>query len=236
MFLQAAESFATALESADRHQSPRTKCTVFASAASFCLDTGRMQQADDLLRVAEQWAARSAFKQDALDVFLVRADSHLANHEAELAWKLVEQSVLPVGERVVSTGEAGRHERLLRHYVAATKGWDAYVSFGESRESQLRRLPIAAQLEVRGLDAWLRMKRGNAAPAIDAIAEILRASVPGVLVHLAVVGVAPEPELADSEGIPNLKRVVRLFASAIPEVFQDRPWWPRLASVRQELS
>ena len=227
-FLQAAGSFANALVAARRHQSPRAKATVFAAAASFCLDTGQAQQADDLLRLAEHWAARSTFRQDALDVFLVRADYHLAEQEAELAWGLVEEHVLPVGERIVTTGEAGRHERLLRHYVAATQGWDAYVSIQEQREERLGRLPIAGQLEVRGLDAWLRMVRGDEQAGIAVVQEILQATVPGVLLHLAVVGTAPQAELADARGIVNLRRAAQLYGWAIPEAIPGQPWWPQL--------
>jgi DNA-binding SARP family transcriptional activator/tetratricopeptide (TPR) repeat protein len=229
-FLQAAGSFATALEAAARHQSPRTKSTVFAAAASFCLDTGRFQQADDFLRLAEHWAARSAFRQDSLDVFLVRADYHLANQETELAWRLVEEQVLPKGERVATTGEAGRHERLLRHYVAETRGWEAYVSTREQREERVDRLPIAAQLEVRGLDAWLRMRRGDEQSGIEVVKEIVEATLPGILLHLAVIGTAPQAELASADGIANLKRAAQLFASAIPEPIPDRLWWPQLGS------
>jgi DNA-binding SARP family transcriptional activator len=228
-FLQAAASFSTALDSARPHQGPRTKATVFAAAASFCLDTAQPEQAEDLLRVAEHWAARSTFRQDALDVALVRADFHLARQEAELAWKLVDEQVVPIGERLVTTGEAGRHERLLRHYVAATRGWDAYLAMRDTRADRVGRLPIAAQLEVSALDAWLGLRYGDEGGSIDAVGAILKAGLPGVLLHLAVVGTAPDPELAEAAGVANLRRAAQLYESSIPERIPDQPWWPQLA-------
>jgi DNA-binding SARP family transcriptional activator/tetratricopeptide (TPR) repeat protein len=228
-FLQAAGSFSTALEAAGRHQSPRTKATVFAAAASFCLDTAQPQQAEDLLGLAERWAACSTFPQDALDVFLVRADYYLATQQTELAWRLVEEQVIPKGDRFTTTGEAGRHERLLRHYVAVAKGWDAYVALREERKEKVGRLPLAGRLEVMALDAWLRLRKGDKKAAASVVRSILEATLPGVLLHLAVLGTAPHPELAYAGGELNLKQAARLYGSAIPEMFPEQPWWPQLA-------
>jgi tetratricopeptide (TPR) repeat protein len=105
-FVEAADHFERALSRYSRQPTARYGCTIYGAAASFSMDIGAFDQADQLIRKGELCAKASPVARDVVDLVLLRADFHIAIGEPEHAWELLEQHVLRAGTKTYLVGEA----------------------------------------------------------------------------------------------------------------------------------
>jgi DNA-binding SARP family transcriptional activator/tetratricopeptide (TPR) repeat protein len=221
-FASAASYFRRAIHALADFPSPRDHAVVLSSAASFASDLGYSELADDCLMRAEAASSASKVVRDRLDTLLVRVDFHLTRREYELAWILMQEQVLPMGDRAYAIGESARHERLTRHLTYALSGTNAYVEARASRAELVSRLPMHGRVELSCFDEWVSERetmQGREAPG--AAANAMSAGFAGVVLHLAAIGCLPGFTATGPHSVATARQLVdqrpALFRETIPE-------------------
>jgi DNA-binding SARP family transcriptional activator/tetratricopeptide (TPR) repeat protein len=191
-FGRAAIYFDRAIRALTDFPSPREHAVVLSSAASFAMDLGYHDLADSCLLRAEAATTASHIARDRLDTLLVRADFYLTRREYELAWILMQDSVVPMGDRAYAIGESARHERLARHLTYALSGMDAYCSARTQRAGLVKLLPMHGRVELACLDDWIsERERCLGTRTSSALERAISGGFLGVVFHLAAVGCLP---------------------------------------------
>jgi len=218
---KAAAYFARAIESLPDFPSPKDHAVVLSSAASFAMDLGYLELADDCLLRAEAASATSRVARDRLDTTLVRVDFHLAKREYELAWMLMQDYVVPMGERAYAIGESARHERLMRHFLYALSGSGAIADARAERSAVIARLPLHGRVEMECFDAWVAERDRCEAGTAAALARAIAGGFAGAVMHLAAVGCLPSlPAAAPHDRLTSQRLAAHyplLFREGIPE-------------------
>jgi DNA-binding SARP family transcriptional activator/tetratricopeptide (TPR) repeat protein len=227
-FSDAATCCERSLRQCDDMANARLSAFVCWIAAALAMDLGDFGQADELLRRAESVTLDCHVLRDRQDVFLVRADYHLALGEPECAWPFVERVAGPQSDRQYMLGEAGRHERLRRHYVYATRGYTAFTEFSEARDDRTRRMPLAARLEVSAFDAWVRNREGSGTKdPLNSLDEILGCGMLGILAHLTTVHCCPGFDPGGPSSVSSAQLVAERFPGRVRGQIPRPVCWTR---------
>jgi len=220
-FRRAASYFGRAIEALPDFPSPKDHTVVLSSAASFAMDLGYCALADDCLLRAEAASMASRVARDRLDTFLVRVDFHLARREYELAWMLMQEYVVPMGDRGYVIGESARHERLLRLFLYALSGPTAFADARAKRTHVIARLPLHGRVELECFDDWVAERGGGHAETSTALVKATTGGFAGAVLHLAAVGCLPGlPATAPHESLTARRLTAQhplLFREEIPE-------------------
>jgi DNA-binding SARP family transcriptional activator/tetratricopeptide (TPR) repeat protein len=220
---RASEYFGRALRALADFPDPKACATVLSTAASFALDLGDLRLADTCLALAQAAVSRSLIATDQVDMWLVRADLHLAAHEDELAWKVLRERVMPLATSRTAIGEAARHERLLRHHAWVTGGPATYARFCDSRSDVLERLTFHGKAEVACFHAWLMP--GDETPGSMAIDDAVAGGLGGVLLHLAAIGTLRLEGADESARRISGGQILSVFPELFPEGLPAQLAW-----------
>lgn len=227
-FQKAAEYFERALSALPNFPGPREHGIVYSSAASLAIDVGSLSLADECLRRAELAVAASKVARDRLDTVLVRADLHLARREHELAWKLMQEHVMPLGDRAYSMGESARHERLVRHLAFELGGLKAYRQFCHARTSSLHSMPLHGRVEIECFEEWVLAQASDGADLVEAsgaLEEAVRGGFAGVVLHLGAIGCLPTLSSQGAHDSATARRLVDHLPSVFPEEIPEALEW-----------
>jgi tetratricopeptide (TPR) repeat protein len=218
-FRKAADYFARAIHALPDFPSPKDHAVVLSSAASFAMDLGYSDLADECLLRAEAAIGASRVARDRLDTLLVRADFHLVKREYELTWMLMQEEILPMGTRTYAIGESARHERLTRHALWAIAGPTAYAEAKAARDQVIARLPLHGRVELDCFDDWISSRSSQElARQSHALLRAIAGGFSGAVLHLAAIGCLPETELV----APHDNSIVRQLAARQPALFREQ--------------
>ena len=137
---------------------PRRIGEVLTNAADLAILLGNVAEAAELLDRAEAAARSIHLDRLLVDVLVGRADFHIACSEHERAWPLVERALEHSGSRTLIAG--GRFERVKRHFVWATKGYDVLRSLPPVSQYKGLSISLAHKLEIAALEEWIARAEG----------------------------------------------------------------------------
>jgi tetratricopeptide (TPR) repeat protein len=225
-FRKAASYFSRAIDALPDFPSPKDHAVVLSSAASFAMDLGYCELADDCLLRAEAASAASRVVRDRLDTLLVRADFHLARREYELAWMLMQDVVIPMGDRAYAIGESARHERLTRHLLYALSGPSAYFEAKVKRGMVIARLPLHGRVELECFDDWVTERAGHReAGRSAALGRASDGGFAGVVLHLAAIGCLPYFTATAPHGTAIARQLTAQHPALFPEEIPEELGW-----------
>src|SRR6185503_18890089 len=117
----------------------------------------------------------------------VRAEFLIAQDQQEHAWLAVESAVSLARDRALAWSDLAGLERLRRHWILVTQGYDAYIEAAKS-PTDPRSID---RLEHRALGEWAAIKHGRESGGDAVIEELRSLGLFGVLAKLLALGIYP---------------------------------------------
>jgi tetratricopeptide (TPR) repeat protein len=205
---QASKCIVAAVGHANRSTAPLGAFQPYSNAAILAIQLGALQQAEDLLSVAETATKKATSWIWRAELLLDRADLHLAKREEELAWPLIEEVETLARGRDGPRARVSGRERLLRHWTFATRGPAALRDLAESRKGTVDKLGVAERLQVLAFDEWAAQE-GERTVGMGVNALVTHGLF-GSLAHLIAVNECVLP-MEPHEGESSAALVERLF-------------------------
>lgn len=210
-FAKAAESYRKALDCDDGSPS-RITVDAYVNAILLAVDLGSLDEAEDLLRIADRCAAESRLWYDEVAARLARAHFLLARAQPEQAWTLVEQALAVTGDKAFYLTDYGLYGRLVRHFTWATQGGEAIQRMsdvlGREERGQVR---IAHQVEIDCFNEWLASNRAVEVETTGAIERVRQLGLYGRLSRVIATNVFPPAGPTPEPGESSAALVARFF-------------------------
>jgi tetratricopeptide (TPR) repeat protein len=142
-----------------------------------------LEQASDAAMDATQWRLE-------VDVLCAQADCALASDNPEQAWALYERAEWVRQRRLYLLADMGRYERLRRHHIWATRGYEAMRRLNHSAPLSQTCTQISDYLEARVFEEWVEQREiGSNGAVTPACEELARRGLEGVFTKLNQLGI-----------------------------------------------
>ena len=116
--------------------------------------------ARELLLFAIEVASHTSHWRLRTEALLALADLELANGTASDAWSLFDEANEVRGSRLYPLSDMGRFERLHRHYLWSTHGFEQVAKHAAAVSLRQRCIQLADRLEVEAFHQWILWREG----------------------------------------------------------------------------
>lgn len=210
-FDSAQKCFELALQLQTDPADSRLTAQVYTNCAGLAMVMGRLDASARYAMLATSAARRTQSWRLVVPALLAQADFHLATHEPERAWPLVEQAIALCGDRSHVLDHAGQFARLRRHFLWVTEGYQVIKQLDpEDRRGGTYSI-LADALELQAFNDWMAGVEGQPSDEQTGLARIVRQRLYGVIARLLAVGVVfpsmPQPRAGES----SAQLVARVF-------------------------
>lgn len=180
----------------------------YCDVARLAVVLGNLSEAEVAVERCEDGARRSSLWRHRVTACMARAEFHLCTGQSQRAWSLLEEARALTGDRAHLLPDAGRYERLQRHFVWATRGYDAVKAL--DRPAAHARYDLVDALEGRIFDEAVAHLAGDRRDA-QALEEAVKKGLLGPVARVLASGVHHPgiPERQPGESTAQL--VARVF-------------------------
>jgi tetratricopeptide (TPR) repeat protein len=208
-FEKAADCAARAIRFGERSGTLQAKALAYARAASLAIQLDNREQARHLVQVAESLTIQTGVSTYVASAMVTKSEYLLAEDEPELAWRIVEELEGIVRNEVCAGSELAGLERLKRHWIFATQGYQALLKSDEIPVT----LGLLDRLEIRGLREWAAIESTGGWDGESVLVQIRAKGLFGVIGRLAALQIYPG-HLPKRGRESSAQLVARLFPDA----------------------
>lgn len=188
----------------------RSTAPLYAAAARLAMESGEISQAQLYVATALSAGRESTQWRFIVSALAASADLHISTGEPERAWPLVEEAIALVGNRSHTLDFAGQFERLRRHFIWITAGYESLLRLEPSLHVGTL-AHLADRLQLATFSEWIAFEEGATNRLESAAGEIVQCGLLGVLSQLLALRVRFPSLPQRLEGEPSARLVVRAF-------------------------
>jgi tetratricopeptide (TPR) repeat protein len=210
-FDRAAEAYRRALMVNGSAPAPPREAQILANAASLAVTLGNLQEARSCLDRAVSLARTSQLPGLTIATLVARSDLHVADSDHDSAWAWAEEAVILAAKHPDRARRIGDFERVRRHFVWATQGYDAFAALCRQTEAAQSEIRRSQELERLAFEEWVRQVEGCPSTETSAIIELVHRKLFGAIAHLVALNVYPGFLPMRQPGETSAQLVIRAF-------------------------
>ncbi|MDH3455298.1 MAG: AAA family ATPase [Gemmatimonadota bacterium] len=206
---------------------PARDIMLLANASSLAVTIGSFPEASDFLAEALELAQHTQIQSLNVTVLVAMANLDIAKGTYSSAWAWAEEAIATARKHSINPPTVADFERVRRHFLWATRGYDAMVQTIEKGEQSHAALRESQHLELAAFSDWIELQEHRAPSGSAAAQRLIERGIYGAVAHLVAVNTYPGNLPPRKNGESSAQLVIRSFPAcqqrSVPKVVDAPP-------------